>query len=65
MKSNELRAKSVSDLKKLLNEKLHEQFNLRMQKGSGQPVQVGQLKSVKTEIARIKTIIHQKQGEAA
>ena len=65
MKATDLRAKSVSDLQKLLNEKLHEQFNLRMQKGTGQLMQSHLIKMARREIAQIKTIIREKQGEAA
>ena len=36
MKASELREKSVDDLNKELMELLREQFNLRMQKGTGQ-----------------------------
>jgi len=60
MKASELRDKSVEDLGKELNGLLREQFNLRMQKGTGQlskPHRVGQ---VRREIARVKTILNEK-----
>ncbi len=60
MKASELRDKSVEDLSKELNGLLREQFNLRMQKGTGQlskPHRVGQ---VRREIARVKTILNEK-----
>ena len=36
-----------------------EQFNLRMQKATGQLTQTNQLREVKTNIARVKTSIRQ------
>jgi large subunit ribosomal protein L29 len=60
MKTSELRDKSVEDLGKELNGLLREQFNLRMQKGTGQlskPHRVGQ---VRREIARVKTVLNEK-----
>ena len=36
MKANELRSSSAEDLQKQLEELMKEQFNLRMQKGTGQ-----------------------------
>jgi len=58
----ELSAKSVDELNEELNNLFREQFNLRMQSGSGQDVKPHNYKRVRREIARIKTIIHQKQS---
>ncbi len=58
----ELAAKSVEELNTELNGLFREQFNLRMQRGSGQDVKPHNHKRVRREIARIKTIIHQKQS---
>lgn len=58
----ELTAKSVEELNTELNGLFREQFNLRMQSGSGQDVKPHNHKRVRREIARIKTIIHQKQS---
>ncbi len=66
MKANDLRAKDASELNKELTEKLREQFNLRMQRGSGQLTRTHQLKEVRRTIARIKTILNEKKtGNAA
>lgn len=65
MKASELKTKTAKELGVLLNEKLHEQFNLRMQKGTGQLMQTHLQKTVRREIAMIKTIIREKQGVAA
>jgi large subunit ribosomal protein L29 len=56
----ELRDKSVADLGNELLALLRERFNLRMQKGAGQPIKSHLLKQVKLKIARIKTVIHEK-----
>ncbi len=59
---SELTAKSVSELNTELNGLFREQFNLRMQRGSGQDIKPHNFKRVRREIARIKTVIHQKQS---
>ena len=66
MKASELRQKSVGDLTKELHGLLREQFNLRMQKGTGQLSKPDQVKKVRRDIARIKTVINEvKSGEAS
>lgn len=60
MKASELREKSVDDLQKELLGLLREQFNLRMQKGSGQLSQPHRVSQVRREIARVKTILSEK-----
>ena len=42
-----------------------EQFNLRMQKGSGQQKQTHHFKRVKREIAQVKMLIGEKTSSAA
>ena len=66
MKANEVRQKSVDELRLELNGLLREQFNLRMQKGTGQLSRPDQAKKVRRDIARIKTILNEKAkaGEA-
>jgi len=56
MELNELRKKSDSQLNDHLGELRREQFNLRMQKGSGQLTQPHQLRRVRREIAQVKTL---------
>jgi len=63
MDANELRQKSVSELQTSLEELLREQFNLRMQKGSGQSSGAHHLRNVRRDIARVKTLISQKNSE--
>jgi len=64
MKAAELRSKQPAELKQELLERLKEQFNLRMQAASGQLAKPDQLKKVRRDIARIKTVLNQKAGEA-
>lgn len=60
MNATELRSKSIEELTKELLALLKEQFNLRMQKGIGQPPKSHLFKKVRLEIARIKTILKEK-----
>ncbi|MCK5121003.1 MAG: 50S ribosomal protein L29 [Methylophaga sp.] len=59
MNASELRQKSKEELNSLLLEKSREQFNLRMQKGTGQLTKPDQMKKVRRDIARIHTILNQ------
>ena len=60
MKATELRNKSKDELMANLLELAREQFNLRMQKGSGQLVKSSQVKHVRRDIARINTVLSEK-----
>ena len=62
MKASELREKSATDLEASLLELRKEQFNLRMQKGTGQLQRPSQMRQVRRDIARIKTILHETTG---
>jgi len=57
MKATELRSKSQNELQQELDELLKEQFNLRMQKGTGQLNSPARFKAVRRDIARVKTVI--------
>jgi len=57
MKATELRNKSKDELVASLIELTREQFNLRMQKGTGQLVKSSQVKQVRRDIARINTVL--------
>jgi large subunit ribosomal protein L29 len=61
MEANELRDKAPADLRKLLLEKRREQFNLRMQRGSGQQARPSQMRAVQRDIARIKTVMNEQR----
>ena len=67
MKASELVSKSEQELRDELTALLREQFNLRMQKGTGQLSRPDQVKKVRRDIARIKTVMNEKAkaGEAA
>ena len=65
MNANDLREKSVTELQASLDDLLREQFNLRMQKGSGQSSGPHLLRLVRRDIARVKTVISQKSSEGA
>lgn len=58
--AKELRSKSVEELTKELLALLREQFNLRIQKSTGQGLKSHLFKQVKKNIARIKTILREK-----
>ena len=64
MKVNELRDKSVEELQAQLRDLYKDQFNNRMQSATGQLGQVHLLKAVRRDIARVKTIIAEKQMQA-
>jgi large subunit ribosomal protein L29 len=65
MDIQEVRTKSESDLRNELSELLQEQFNLRMQKGTGQLAQAHALRRVRRNIARVKTIMGEKKREGS
>ena len=64
MKASELREKSVEELNQELLALAREKFNLRMQKGTGQVAKSHQVKEVRRNIARVKTILNEKAGKA-
>jgi len=59
MKVNELRQKSKDELGAMLLELSREQFNLKMQKGTGQLSKPDQVKKVRRVVARIHTILNE------
>lgn len=61
MKASDLRNKSVEELNNELIALLKEQFNLRMQKSVGHALKPALFKKVRLGIARIKTILTQKE----
>ncbi|MEJ2360767.1 MAG: 50S ribosomal protein L29 [Gammaproteobacteria bacterium] len=64
MNAKEMRDKSADELSKELVDLLREQFNLRMQKGTGQLSRPHQMKEVRRNIARVKTILREKASNA-
>lgn len=61
MKAEELRKKTSEELHKELLDLRKEQFNLRMQRGVGQATRVHQFKLNRKNIARVKTVMNEKQ----
>jgi large subunit ribosomal protein L29 len=61
LKASELQAKDEVALAKELNDLLKAQFSLRMQLATQQLNNTSQLKKVRRDIARVKTIQHQKK----
>ncbi len=60
--TSELREKSVEELTEVLHELLRDQFNHRMQKATGQLGQTHLPAGVRKDIARVKTLINEKQN---
>ncbi len=65
MKATEMRSKSQLELEQELHELLKEQFTLRMQQGSGQLARPDQVKKVRKNIARVKTVMNEKVAGSA
>ena len=63
MKAAELREKETEELYEELLRLRKEQFGLRIQEASGQLVQYHLLNQVKRDIARVKTVIVEKQDQ--
>ena len=63
MKAAELRSKSVEALNDDLETLLKEQFEARMKNATGQLSRNHVFKEIRRNIARVKTLIHEKQGE--
>lgn len=59
MKASELRTKSKDELMSDLLAMSREQFNLRMQKATGQLAKSSEIKKVRREIARINTVLQE------
>jgi large subunit ribosomal protein L29 len=59
-KASDIRAKTPDELSTLLLDLRKEQFNLRFQRASGQQESTGRVKQVRRDIARVKTIISEK-----
>ena len=60
MKANELRTKGNDELTKELTELMRAHFSLRMQIATQQLNSTAQLRKVRRDIARVKTVINEK-----
>ncbi len=63
MNVQELRNKSIDELKAEAQKALAAQFKLRVQKATGQLTQTHLLKQSRHDIARIKTVLSEKAGK--
>jgi large subunit ribosomal protein L29 len=61
MDAHDLRARNETELREELSGLLREQFNLRMQRGIGQLATPHDLRRVRRDIARVKTVLNEKQ----
>jgi large subunit ribosomal protein L29 len=62
MKANEVMDFSVEDLQEKTDELNQELFNLRFQLHTGHLENTARIPQVKKDIARVKTVLRQKQG---
>ena len=60
MKASELRVKNIDELHKELLDLLKMQFNLRLKSATQQINNQSQLAKVRRDIARVRTLIHEK-----
>ena len=63
MKATELRAKNGDELQKELNDLLKAQFGLRMQVATQQLSNTSQMKKVRRDIARVRTVLKEKAAK--
>jgi large subunit ribosomal protein L29 len=64
MKVEDLRQKSKDELSQQVLDLRKEAFNLRFQRASGQLENTARVRQVRRDIARIKTILHQRSATA-
>ena len=63
MKASEFRAKSGEEVQKELNDLLKAQFGLRMQHATQQLANTSQIRKVRRDIARARTVIKEKAAK--
>ena len=65
MKSVDVRAKTNDELATELESLQKEAFNLRFQRASGQMENTARVRQVRRDVARIKTILHERARKAS
>lgn len=65
MNATELREKTPDQLREELSSLKKEQFNLRFQAATGSLENPSRIKTVRRDVARVKTVLNQKAAEAA
>jgi large subunit ribosomal protein L29 len=63
MKPAELRGMSLDELKGELAEQQRGYYNLRFRKSVGEDISISEMKRIRREIARVKTVLAQKQQQ--
>lgn len=63
MKAKDIRAMDATKRKEELAGLLKEQFNLRMQKATGQLGNASRIKAVRRDVARLKTVMNEQAGK--
>ena len=63
MKAKDIRAMSAEERQKELSALLKEQFNLRMQKSTGQLGNPANIRKVRRNIARLRTVMNELKGK--
>ncbi|MGR3445504.1 50S ribosomal protein L29 [Thalassococcus profundi] len=65
MNANELHDKTPDQLRDQLVQLKKEAFNLRFQQATGQMENTARMKTVRRDVARVKTVLNQKAAQAA
>jgi len=65
VKPGEIREKTQNELNKLAGELEHDVFQLRFRMGSGQLKSTSDIKKKRKDLARVKTVLRQKNLESA
>lgn len=65
MSASELREKTPDQLRDQLASLKKEQFNLRFQGATGQLENPARMRSVRRDVARVKTVLNEKAAQAA
>ena len=65
MKAEDLRTKTIDELTDHVNDLAKEAFNLRFQQVSGQLENTARVRTVRRDLARVKTILNEKTRESA
>ena len=65
MKAEDVRQKTDDELSDQLGDLQKEAFNLRFQQASGQLENTVRVREVRRDIARIKTVLHQRNSAAS
>lgn len=65
MKAKEIRSMDKDAARKELQELLREQFNLRMQRATGQLANTARMRAVRRDIARVRTVMNESRRKGS